>query len=124
MRTRPFPRVFACGRASHKLRTTMDPEAELLRRESQRRVEMALAKLPRQERTVISHRFGLHGERPLVLKDVGAILGVSRERVRQIESRAIQRLRRILSRASVPARARPRKPHAAPRERKPARSIN
>jgi RNA polymerase primary sigma factor len=44
-------------------------------------------------RTVIVRRFGLYGQPPQTLEQVGVELGVSRERVRQLESRALRELR-------------------------------
>jgi RNA polymerase primary sigma factor len=44
-------------------------------------------------RTVIAKRFGLDGQPPQTLEQVGAELGVTRERVRQLESRALRELR-------------------------------
>src|SRR5216684_5616656 len=52
-----------------------------------------LEDLPDQERTVVSLRFGLSGEPPLTLEAIGKRLGVTRERVRQVEGAALQRLR-------------------------------
>ena len=54
---------------------------------------MALA--PR-ERTVLAERYGLSGDAALTLEAVGLRLGVSRERVRQIEVTALSRLRKAL----------------------------
>lgn len=62
-----------------------------------------LADLPDQERIVVSLRFGLSGEGPLTLEAIGKRLGVTRERVRQVEDAALQRLRRLLGARGVDA---------------------
>ncbi|MGD8440455.1 MAG: RNA polymerase sigma factor RpoD/SigA [Holophagae bacterium] len=54
----------------------------------------ALAELPERERRVLELRFGLDDDQPKTLREIGEILDLSRERVRQIESRALNRLRR------------------------------
>ena len=56
-------------------------------------VERALGVLGERERTVLALRYGLEGERGLTLEEVGQLLGVTRERVRQIEARALRKLR-------------------------------
>ena len=45
-------------------------------------------------RTVLTHRFGLYGESPKTLEEVAPLLHVTRERVRQIEAKGLQRLRK------------------------------
>ena len=62
-----------------------------------RRKELAEAMLrlnPRMRR-VLALRFGLDGEHPQTLEEVGAGLGITRERVRQLESRALRELRTV-----------------------------
>ena len=54
----------------------------------------ALATLDRREREVVSLRFGLDGDEPRTLQEIGDQLHLSRERVRQIESSAKEKLRR------------------------------
>lgn len=54
----------------------------------------ALSELPDRERRVLELRFGLNDDRPKTLREIGEILSLSRERVRQIESRALNRMRR------------------------------
>jgi RNA polymerase primary sigma factor len=63
--------------------------AERLRRENLRR---ALAALPEREREVIEMRFGLTGERPYTLEEVGRAFNVTRERIRQIENHTLKKL--------------------------------
>jgi RNA polymerase primary sigma factor len=53
----------------------------------------ALTRLNPRMRTIIARRFGLAGQPPQTLEQVGAELGVTRERVRQLESRALGELR-------------------------------
>ena len=63
--------------------------SERLRRENLRR---ALQALPEREREVIELRFGLTGDRPLTLEEVGRTFNVTRERIRQIESHTLKKL--------------------------------
>ena len=55
-------------------------------------VRRAVANLPDRQRDVISLRFGLIDERPISLEQIGKQLGITRERVRQIEAEALRHL--------------------------------
>ena len=55
----------------------------------------ALLRLTPRMRHVVSRRFGLDGEPPQTLEEVGSDLGITRERVRQLESRALRELRLV-----------------------------
>ena len=57
-------------------------------------VDALLSGLTTRERDVIELRYGLHNDRSLSLEELGRVLGLTRERVRQIEIRAMQKLRR------------------------------
>jgi RNA polymerase sigma factor (sigma-70 family) len=74
-------------------RTIVTPEADALRREMADRVEQSLASLEDREKEVIRLRYGLGTDHEHTLAEVGRRLGVSRERVRQIEARAFRKLR-------------------------------
>jgi len=58
-----------------------------------RELANALSSLNPRMRRVLALRFGLDGESPQTLEEVGAGLGITRERVRQLESRALRELR-------------------------------
>lgn len=59
-------------------------------------IERSLDELEARQQAVIVRRFGLRGHKSATLEQVGAELGVTRERVRQIQIHALQRLRRTL----------------------------
>src|SRR5262245_20883085 len=55
----------------------------------------ALQELPERERTVVALRYGIDGGEPTPLREIGRRLGITPERVRQIESKALGRLGRM-----------------------------
>jgi RNA polymerase primary sigma factor len=75
----------------------VNPEDELIKIESRDLVRTALHMLSDQEHTVITNRFGLTGGRSFTLKEIGQTMGLSRERIRQIEAQAKKKLRRIFA---------------------------
>jgi RNA polymerase sigma factor (sigma-70 family) len=67
-------------------------EGQQNQREAQ--IERILRRLDEREQKIITSRFGLdHAQEPQTLKEVGASLGVTKERIRQIEARALSKLR-------------------------------
>jgi RNA polymerase primary sigma factor len=58
-------------------------------------VRRAIGELPERERLVLAMRYGLEGGEPTPLREIGRQLGITPERVRQIESRALGRLGRM-----------------------------
>ena len=75
-------------------------ESAHLQRRSQ--VEKILSRLDDREQRIIINRFGLkRGEEPRTLKQVGSEMGVTKERVRQIEARALIKLRRAAKEAHI-----------------------
>jgi RNA polymerase primary sigma factor len=71
---------------------------ELLRDKNLRgAVDGLIALLASREKKIISQRFGLDGGKPKTLEDVGKDFGVTRERIRQLQSIALAKLRRALS---------------------------
>jgi RNA polymerase primary sigma factor len=71
----PFEEVFSM--------TIQDTLAEVLQNLSQREI------------TIIKLRFGLNGEGPRTLEETGKLLGITRERVRQIQEKAIHKLKEL-----------------------------
>jgi RNA polymerase nonessential primary-like sigma factor len=78
-----------------------DPESEYADQAAGKLLGNWLELLPRQQRIVVEHRFGLHGKGRSTLEEVGQLLGVTRERVRQVQLAALVRLREISRRAGI-----------------------
>jgi RNA polymerase primary sigma factor len=72
----------------------VDPLGELKRHELKGRLAHAMKTLSQREQEVVSLRYGLGDGQPRTLSEVGAVLSVTRERIRQIETRALQKLRK------------------------------
>lgn len=70
-----------------------NPDRILHLRDVLRKVQTVLGCLTERERTVITLRFGIGCDRELTLAEVGEVLGVTRERIRQIEAQAIRKIR-------------------------------
>jgi RNA polymerase primary sigma factor len=66
-------------------------------------IAMVLEKLTDREMRIIKLRFGLDGEGPFTLEETGRILGITRERVRQIQERALAKLRQMRSASELEA---------------------
>ncbi len=61
----------------------------------------ALVEIGERERMIVEYRYGLTGQTPMTLNDIGKKLKLSRERVRQIEERALLRLRRVAAKMGL-----------------------
>ncbi len=73
------------------------PEEELINSDNLVHVSRLLDEMDPREATILRLRFGLDDSEPQTLKEIGEALGLTRERVRQIESEALRRLYRSLS---------------------------
>jgi len=71
------------------IQSPADQVSKLLRREE---LESVLSQLTDRERKVLELRFGLRGEEPRTLEEVGQRFGVTRERIRQIEAKTLTKL--------------------------------
>jgi RNA polymerase primary sigma factor len=78
-----------------------DPEALVQRGVLTQRLEAAVEGLPVRERMIVNQRFGFSGGRSRTLDEISLQLGVSRERVRQLEGRALGRLRAACAEAGL-----------------------
>jgi RNA polymerase sigma factor (sigma-70 family) len=71
----------------------VDPADTALEGDALSQIEAALGALDERERIILVLRFGLHGEEPQTLEEIGAHFGLTRERIRQMQNRALAKLR-------------------------------
>jgi len=80
-----------------------DPGTELQNNDIQSNLERWVEELPEKQREVLSRRFGLRGYEASTLEDVGREIGLTRERVRQIQVEALKRLREVFEKHGLDA---------------------
>jgi RNA polymerase sigma factor (sigma-70 family) len=71
----------------------IDPADTALEGDAMSQIEAALSELDDRERIILVLRFGLHGEEPMTLEEIGEHFGLTRERIRQMQNRALAKLR-------------------------------
>lgn len=69
------------------------PEAQVVESSMKENVRELLSVLSDKEKSIIIMRFGLDGSKPMSLKEIGEVYSLTKERIRQIEKRALERLR-------------------------------
>ncbi|MCB9951897.1 MAG: sigma-70 family RNA polymerase sigma factor [Planctomycetaceae bacterium] len=74
----------------------MGPEDELVTNDNLKHVGRMLGEMEEREACILRMRFGLDGDEPKTLKEIGESLGLTRERVRQIEAEALKQLNKGL----------------------------
>ncbi len=72
---------------------SQNPEQSLMDASLKEDVRSLLATLSDKEREIIELRFGLEGKTPMSLKEIGELYNLTKERIRQIEKKALERLR-------------------------------
>lgn len=73
------------------------PDEELVESDNLKHVFRLLKEIPEREANILRMRFGIDGDEPKTLKEIGQALGLTRERVRQIESEALKKLAKEIS---------------------------
>ena len=71
----------------------LGPEEEVINKSLKNDIESLLSTLTDKEREIIIMRFGLYDVKPMSLKEIGDQYGLTKERIRQIEKRAIEKMR-------------------------------
>jgi RNA polymerase primary sigma factor len=74
---------------------TRQPDQLTARKIMKEDLAKTLAGLPERERKIIELRYGLNGNDPMTLEQVGQAFGVTRERIRQMEIRTLRRLQKF-----------------------------
>jgi RNA polymerase primary sigma factor len=77
---------------------TQPPEHELLVESTHQMIKHSLAALTQREKEILELRYGLEGIEAMTLEKIGRRLDLTRERVRQIESEALRKLKKVIDR--------------------------
>ncbi|OLB07427.1 MAG: RNA polymerase subunit sigma, partial [Gemmatimonadetes bacterium 13_2_20CM_1_70_33] len=75
--------------------TNPGPDDEIFEHALTESIEGVLATLKEREAKILRLYFGLEGQEPMTLEEIGSLLGITRERVRQIKEKALARLRHV-----------------------------
>ena len=94
---------------------TVGPDKLVKDEETLRHMLALVDCLDERERTILKLRFGLDGERPRILEEVSRVVGRTRERVRQIQNQALEKLRLVIEEDGNESSLTPRKKHPAVR---------
>ena len=76
---------------------TPSPEATVLSRADAEVIQRLLSRIDDREATILKLRYGLDKQEPLTLKEIGVKVGLTRERVRQLERDALRKLREAIN---------------------------
>lgn len=72
--------------------TSVSPEENAIENDMKEQIDNVLSTLTEKEAQILRYRFGLNGKKAMSLKEVGEVFNLSKERIRQIEKKAIKRL--------------------------------
>jgi RNA polymerase primary sigma factor len=81
-------------------RSTPTPDEAALDRADNEKLQLFLEQLDERERAILTMRFGLGDCEPMTLKEIGKEIGLTRERVRQIEAHTLRKLNELLGAAA------------------------
>ena len=73
----------------------------IMEQERKEFVRRYLGQLDERDRIILEYRFGLRGDRPLNLEEIGGIIGVTKERIRQLETRARGKLKKMVTKELI-----------------------
>jgi RNA polymerase primary sigma factor len=93
------------GRHLHEVLPDMEDDGPLeaiVRSTERDRLQVFLARLPGRERKILMYRYGLENGESHSLEETGRVLGVTRERIRQLEERAMRRIREMAEERPAP----------------------
>lgn len=77
------------------------PEEVLVNESLKEEIEKLLMNLPEKEAAVLRRRYGLSGETPMSLKEIGEVYNLTKERIRQIEKKAILHLKNLVQTKNI-----------------------
>ena len=72
--------------------TSVSPEERVIQNDMKNQIDNVLSTLTAKEAEILRYRFGLNGKKAMSLKEVGEVFNLTKERIRQIEKKAIRRL--------------------------------